>query len=218
MTSPMVIIEGRGPAVVSTIYCIGRNYADHAKELNNPVPQGEPVVFLKAPASLRTLEQGALAFASDTFHHEAELVLRVGQLVPLGHSADWDVVDAIGLGLDLTRRTVQGELKTKGLPWTTAKSFAGSALVSPMLSVTDIGGRVEFGFKLTVNGESRQQGHTRNMLFPVPAIVQYLASFNTLLPGDLIFTGTPAGVGPIQRGDAFTLELDEPHRIWHGRL
>lgn len=218
MSQPTVIIEGLGPAPVQNIYCIGRNYADHAKELQNPVPVGEPVVFLKTSSSLRPLDAGPLAFSGDTFHHEAELVLRIGQHVTLGHKVGWEVVEAVALGLDLTRREIQTQLKTKGLPWTTAKSFAGSALVGPFIRTTDLEGRTDFEFSLTVNDKLTQSGDTKHMLFNVPTILTWLASFNVLLPGDLIFTGTPAGVGPIHKGDRFTLELKTPHHTWHGVL
>lgn len=218
MSQPLVIIEGIGQAAVHNIYCIGRNYADHAKELQNPIPTSEPVVFLKSSSCLRALTSGPLAFADETFHHEAELVLRIGQQVSLGHKVGWDAVDAIGLGLDLTRREVQANLKAKGLPWTTAKSFAGSGLLSPFIRTTELEGRTDFQFSLSINDTLKQSGDTKQMLFDVPTILTWLATFNVLLPGDLVFTGTPLGVGPIRKGDAFTLELKTPHHIWHGVL
>ncbi len=216
---PFVTIESFGPATVPTIYGIGRNYPEHVKELGNKAPDGEPVLFLKAPASLRPLGSGTLAFPGETFHHEAELVLRIGQTVPVGTKTEgWTVVDALGLGLDLTRREKQSELKAKGLPWALAKSFAGSAVVSPLIRLTDCNERQTFRFKLIVNDQLRQSGDTSQMIFDVPTIIDFLASFNTLLPGDLIFTGTPSGVGPISSGDKFTLELEDPHRHWSGIL
>ena len=218
MSQPSIIIEGSGQAPVGNIYCIGRNYEEHAKELKNPVPVGEPVVFLKTSSSLRPLSGGPLAFPEDTFHHEAELVLRIGQQIPMGHKVGWEVVDAISLGLDMTRREVQTGLKAKGLPWTTAKSFAGSAAVAPFIRMSDIGKQTEFEFSFYIANELKQSGDTRQMIFNVPAILTWLASFNVLLPGDLVFTGTPAGVGPMRKGDAFTLELKSPKHIWHGVL
>ncbi len=216
---PTVSIEGFGSTAVGTIYAIGRNYSEHALELGNAVPVGEPVVFLKAPSSVRTLAGGALAFASETFHFEAELVLRIGQNVALGSkNVGWSSVAGIALGLDLTRREKQNELKSKGLPWTLAKSFAGSSLISPFIQTSELGGQDFFQFKLLVDGKMRQQGDTRQMIFDVPSILQYLSSFNSLLTGDLVFTGTPAGVGAICKGDHFSLELTEPHRKWDGTL
>ncbi len=216
---PTITIEGFGTAAVGTIYGIGRNYADHAKELGNQVPVGEPVVFLKAPSSVRALAGGSLAFATESIHHEAELVLRIGQNIPLGtKNPGWAAIDAIGLGLDLTRREKQNDLKTKGLPWTLAKSFTGSSVLSPMIKTSECAGQEHFKFKFAIDGKTLQEGDTRQMIFDVPTLLTFLASFNTLLTGDLIFTGTPAGVGPMKRGDRFTLELMEPHRRWDGVL
>lgn len=216
---PTVMIEGSGPAAVGTIYGIGRNYAEHAKELGNTVPSGEPVVFLKAPSSIRPLDSGSLAFSHESIHHEAELVLRIGQTIPLGtQNPGWDCVDAIGLGLDMTRRDKQSELKSKGLPWTLAKSFTGASIVSPMIRLTDCGAQTTYKFKFFIEETLKQNGDTNDMIFDVPTILKFLASFNTLLAGDLIFTGTPAGVGPMTRGQRFTLELEQPHRKWHGIL
>lgn len=203
---------------VRTIYCIGRNYEDHAKELGNAVPRGEPVVFLKSQTSLRALAQVPIAFATDTFHHEVELVLYLGSAVGLGKTADWSCVEAITLGLDLTRRETQNHLKSKGLPWTTAKSFAGSAIVAPFLSKNSWEGKTQFQFQLKVDGDLRQSGDTKDMLFDVPAILTYLASLQPLQAGDIVFTGTPAGVAPLKQGQAFELQLAQPQRIWQGVL
>ena len=117
--------SSRSVQQVRNVYCIGRNYADHARELGNEVPSA-PIVFLKTTTSLRPLATGDLAYDGETFHHEAELVVLVGQDIKLGEKGDWRAVSAVGLGLDLTRREVQNQLKAKGLPWTAAKSFAGS--------------------------------------------------------------------------------------------
>lgn len=190
-----------------TIYCIGRNYAAHAKELGNEV-QGEPVVFLKAENTKRGLESSPLAFATETFHHEVELVLRIGRQVSLGQKASWNDVDSMTLGLDLTRRGAQDELKKKGLPWTLAKSFKGSAIVGPWVERKKFPDLNHIQFSLSVNGVVRQKGDTSLMLFPVPHLLTFLASFNELQIGDLVFTGTPEGVGPIKVGDAFDLTFE----------
>lgn len=218
MSQPTIIIEGFGQSAVHNIYCIGRNYEEHAKELGNPVPKGEPIVFLKTSSCLRPLSGGPLAFPDDVFHHEAELVLRIGQHVPMGRSIGWETIDAVSLGLDMTRREIQTGLKAKGLPWTTAKSFAGSAIVAPFIHTSELGGQTAFEFTLDINGERKQSGHTNQMIFDVQTILTWLSSFNVLLPGDLVFTGTPSGVGPMRKGDAFTLELKTPRHIWHGVL
>jgi 2-keto-4-pentenoate hydratase/2-oxohepta-3-ene-1,7-dioic acid hydratase in catechol pathway len=215
--TPTVQIHHGGLLPISNIYCIGRNYAEHAAELNNPVP-GEPVVFLKSSAALRPLADGPLAFEDETFHHEAELVLLIGLPVELGAKPGWPCVRALGLGIDLTRREVQSGLKTKGLPWTTAKSFAGSALVTDFLPLGDFPNPDEIRFTLKVNGEEKQRGITTDMLFKVPVILEHLARHNALLPGDLVFTGTPKGVGPLKRGDALELAFVEPEVRFRGKL
>jgi 2-keto-4-pentenoate hydratase/2-oxohepta-3-ene-1,7-dioic acid hydratase in catechol pathway len=200
----------RKPAAMSTsaaitVYCIGRNYADHAKELNNPVPKGEPIVFLKSPSALRPCASGQVAFPDETFHHEAEIVARIGRPVGLGQPGSWADVDALALGLDLTRREVQTRLKEKGLPWTASKSFAGSAVIAEFLPLDSFPRRDAIEFTLRVNGELRQSGNSRDMLFPMEELLTHLARFCPLLPGDLIYTGTPAGVGPLRKGDRFEL-------------
>jgi 2-keto-4-pentenoate hydratase/2-oxohepta-3-ene-1,7-dioic acid hydratase in catechol pathway len=200
------------------IYCVGRNYAEHAAELNNPVP-GEPVIFTKLPHALRLPEEaGRLAFPEETFHHEAELVVLLGRDVPRGAQAGWESVRAAGLGIDLTRREVQNGLKSKGLPWTIAKSFEGSAIVAPLLPLALFTEPEATSFELAVNGETRQRGDTREMLFKLPVILTHLATLGPLAAGDLIFTGTPKGVGPLKRGDRFTLRLLDPARAWDGTL
>lgn len=193
---------------VGTIYCIGRNYAEHAKELGNAVPS-EPVVFMKAAATLRPMASGPLAFADETFHHEAEVVFLVGRDIALGGTGDARDIAAAGLGLDLTRREVQSALKAKGLPWTTAKSFAGAAVVTDFVPMSRVADPARIHLSLDVNGERRQQGVTSDMLFPLPRILTFLASLAPLRPGDLIFTGTPPGVGPIRRGDKIRLQSPE---------
>ncbi len=187
------------PPLSGNIYCIGRNYADHAKELGNEVPS-EPVVFLKAPSALRSLTEGPLAFADETFHHELELCLLIGKTIEQASDATLDAVVAVSLGLDLTRRAVQDQLKKKGLPWTTAKSFAGSGVLAPFVAASSVD-LTNTDLQLYVNGEMKQSGNTRDMIFPCLTILRYLSTLQSLQPGDLIFTGTPAGVGPIKRGD-----------------
>lgn len=191
-----------------TIYGIGRNYAEHAAELGNPVSE-EPLVFLKSPACLRPVSHGPLAFSHEEFHHEVELVVMLGRDLELGHQGSWHDVEALTLGLDLTRRGIQQELKKKGHPWTLAKSFTGSAVVGPFMPRADVLTVDNIHFSLDVNGEPRQLGETRDMLFPVPILITYLASFNLLRRGDLIFTGTPKGVGPMRKGDRFTMMSPE---------
>lgn len=191
--------QAEWPRLSGNIYCIGRNYADHAKELGNEVP-AEPVVFLKAPSSLRRLAEGPLAFPEETFHHELELCLLVGRHLKTASELGPDAVAAVTLGLDLTRRGVQDHLKKKSLPWTIAKSFAGAGVLAPFVSARGLD-LTQIDLQLEVNGELKQAGHTRDMMFPCFRILHYLLSLQELYPGDLIFTGTPSGVGPLRRGD-----------------
>ena len=201
-----------------SIYCIGRNYQDHAKELNNEIPT-KPVVFLKSAASLRGLEPSPMAFADERFHHEIELVLKIGKNIRLGETINVEeAVSHLALGLDLTRREIQTELKSKGLPWTLAKSFAGSAVIG---SLVKFDAKIKFSdidFSLTVNDVLKQEGHTRDMMFDVSYLLDYLASFQELNEGDLIFTGTPKGVGPIEVGDTFVFESRALKIKEHGKI
>ncbi len=196
------------PALSGNIYCVGRNYVEHAMELQNEVPT-EPVIFLKAPSSLRMLSEGPLAFPDESFHHEIELVLLVGQALKLGSTADLSAIHGISLGLDLTRRGVQDQLKKKGLPWTIAKSFAGAAIVHPFQEAKPELLRQNLSFRLDINGESRQEGSSSHMIFGFPAILNYLLQHQALFPGDIIYTGTPAGVGPMKKGDRIHVQSRE---------
>jgi len=183
------------------ILCIGRNYAAHASELNNPLPD-EPVVFLKPETALHdaTLPYSIPPFTQD-LHHELEIVLRIGKQARMLDMADaWSVVDGVGLGIDFTARDLQNTLKAKGLPWEKAKAFDGSAIVSIMkdprtLPLDDL------HFILEKNGAVVQEGHIGMMLYSIPVLLAHLSRYFTLMPGDYVFTGTPAGVGPVQPGD-----------------
>ncbi|MEY4632397.1 MAG: hypothetical protein RIQ81_2517 [Pseudomonadota bacterium] len=195
---------------IRAIYCIGRNYGAHARELGNALPAA-PIVFLKSPAALRGLkDEGVLAYQDETFHHEAELVLRVGP----GSGASPARIEAVALGLDLTRREEQNRLKKEGLPWTSAKSFKGAAVLTGFTKLPaniDAGGIKSMldaaRFTLWVNGEQRQQGCPADMMFPCSHLLAVLDASHGLREGDIIFTGTPEGVGPVRRGDKIRLQL-----------
>jgi len=207
-----------GSGDVQNIYCIGRNYAEHAAELNNPLPD-EPVVFLKSRACLRRLDDsGVIAFQDETFHHEAELVLYIGKTVEYLKDCSWDSVSHVALGLDLTRRDVQTDLKQKGLPWTRAKSFRGSALVSDFIEKEALDYKKGIEFELKVNNTVRQVGHTQLMLFNVEAMLSSLLKLHPLEQGDLIFTGTPKGVGPVRLGDKLELSFKGTSFHFEGQL
>jgi 2-keto-4-pentenoate hydratase/2-oxohepta-3-ene-1,7-dioic acid hydratase in catechol pathway len=214
------MFESHDKVEVRNIFCIGRNYVEHALELDNPVPKEEPVIFLKSSSALSpwSPSTASMAFSDEVFHHEIEVVLLVGEHVPLGSLSagnETSCVQGVGLGLDLTRRGKQSELKQKGLPWTLAKSFAGAARVTPLAPIADAGDLRELSFELEVNGEVKQTGHCKQMIFNIPSQLRYLNSFLPLSPGDLIFTGTPAGVGPLRKGDSMRMRFLSPPSLAH---
>ena len=192
------------------IFAIGRNYAAHIAELNNERPD-EPVIFTKPDtAVLRNNEPFYYPEFSKDIHHEVEIVLRVareGKYIEEKFAHKY--YDKIGLGIDFTARDLQQKAKDKGLPWAIAKGFNGSAPVSDFRPVSDFPDLSDITFRLEVNGEKRQEGNTSLMLFPFDYIISYLSRFFTLKAGDLIFTGTPEGVGPVVVGDRLTGFLED---------
>lgn len=192
------------------IFAIGRNYAEHIKELNNERPD-EPVIFTKPDTAI--LRNGATffypAFSRD-IHYEVELVLRVckeGKNIEEKFAAKY--FDAIGIGVDFTARDLQQKAKEKGLPWDIAKGFNGSAPLSEkFIPVAEFNNLRDINFSLTVNGGIRQQGNTSLMIFSFDYVISYLSKFFTLRTGDLIFTGTPKGVGPVQVGDILSAFIE----------
>jgi acylpyruvate hydrolase len=184
------------------IICIGRNYSEHARELNNPVPE-DPIVFMKPPTALLVGNKPLYLpeFSSD-IHYEGEVVLQIGKngrhVQPefaLGY------ISAIGFGIDFTARDLQKSLKAKGLPWELAKGFDGSAALSPFIPVQEFPDFPDIRFELRKNGEQAQLGNTQDMLFSFVDIIVFVSRFFKLQVGDLIYTGTPAGVGPVKIGD-----------------
>jgi 2-keto-4-pentenoate hydratase/2-oxohepta-3-ene-1,7-dioic acid hydratase in catechol pathway len=193
-----------------TIYCIGRNYVKHAQELKNEVPTS-PLIFLKAESAIRSFAQAPIAFAQETFHYETELVLTFGKDLELGAPVTNGDIEFLSLGLDLTRREVQSELKSKGLPWTLSKSFAGSAILGKKYPFSTFADSSNIVFEFKLNGETRQRGESQHMIFSFLTICNFLNSFSPLCRGDLIFTGTPEGVGTFQRGDHFETILENQY-------
>ncbi len=184
------------------IIAIGRNYAEHAKELNNPVPS-VPVIFMKPDTALLKDNKPFYhpEFSQDV-HHEIEIVLKVckeGKHIAEKFAAGY--YDEIALGVDFTARDIQSKHKEKGLPWELAKAFDNSAPVSNFLPKAQFANLYELNFKLDVNGETRQQGNTRDLLFSFERIIAFVSQYITLKKGDLIFTGTPQGVGKVNIGD-----------------
>ncbi|MEZ7825387.1 MAG: fumarylacetoacetate hydrolase family protein [Schleiferiaceae bacterium] len=198
------------------IICIGRNYAKHAEELNNPIPQ-EPVVFLKPDtAVLLKKHPFFIPEHSNNIHHEIELVVKINRLgkhieTRFAHK----YYNEIALGIDFTARDVQDDCKKKGLPWEKAKAFDGSAAVSNFFSLESLKKEINnIDFYLDINGKKVQEGNTKQMLFSVDQLISHVSKYFTLKTGDLIFTGTPAGVGPVQREDLLELYL-EGKRIFY---
>ncbi|HAH58822.1 MAG: fumarylacetoacetate hydrolase family protein [Lentimicrobium sp.] len=182
--------------------CIGRNYTEHALELNNPLPT-EPVFFMKPESALlrNNLPFFYPSFSND-IHYEVELVLHVCKV---GRQIDpkfaHTYFDAIGIGIDFTARDLQQKAKEKGLPWEIAKAFDASAPVSQFIPVGEFSDLKNINFGLELNGEIVQQGNSSAMIFDFAAIISYVSNFVTLKQNDFIFTGTPSGVGPVKIGD-----------------
>ena len=183
------------------IFCVGRNYSEHAKELGNAVPEN-PVIFSKPDtALLKNGEPFYLPDFSNDIHHEVELVIRISKMgKKIQPKFARNYFTEIGLGIDFTARDVQSKLKEKGLPWELAKAFDGSAPIGNFMDVskTDL---KNINFSLKKNGALVQQGNTAQMIFPFEEIVSFVSNYFTLKVGDLIYTGTPAGVGKVNIGD-----------------
>lgn len=198
------------------IICIGRNYAKHAAELNNPIPQ-EPVVFLKPDTAILLKKHPFfIPEHSNEVHHEIEVVVKINRLGKhIEPRFAHKYYDEIGLGIDFTARDVQAKCKEKGLPWEKAKAFDGSAAVSRFFKLKDLKKSISnIDFHLDINGKTVQKGNTENMLFPVDELIAHISKYFTLKTGDLIFTGTPAGVGKVHRDDLLELYL-EGERIFY---
>jgi len=184
------------------IICIGRNYALHAKELNNPIPK-EPVVFMKPDSAiLQSDKPFFIPDFTDNVHHELEVVVKikkVGKHIQKKFASKY--YEEITVGIDFTARDLQSQLKEKGLPWEKAKAFDGSAPLGKFISVSSFENVNDIDFYLTKNGETVQVGNTKDMLFSIDTLIEQVSKYFTLKIGDLIYTGTPAGVGKVEIGD-----------------
>jgi acylpyruvate hydrolase len=187
------------------IIAIGRNYVEHIAELNNERPE-EPVIFTKPDTALvRNNQPFYIPDFSMDIHYEVELVLRLSKLGKNVHERFAQrYYDAIGLGIDFTARDLQAKAKEKGLPWALAKGFDGSAPISEFFTMDHFPDTANINFSLAINGELRQKGNSGMMLFSFDQIIAYVSKYITLKEGDLIFTGTPKGVGSIKIGDRLT--------------
>lgn len=192
------------------IICIGRNYVDHAKELNNPVPK-EPVFFMKPDTALIQSRNPFIypSFSND-IHHEIELVVKISKIGKhIEERFAHKYYEEISVGVDFTARDVQQQCKEKGLPWEKAKAFDGSSPTGKFVNISEINDINNLNFTLQINGETKQQGNTKDMLFNINQIIAYVSQFVTLKIGDYIFTGTPAGVGPVKIGDKLECFLED---------
>ncbi len=191
------------------IICVGKNYAQHAAEMNSEVPE-EPILFLKPPTAL--IGPGGTVLLppqSREVHHEVELVVvigREGKHIPEDKALDY--VAGYALGLDMTARDLQQKAKAAGHPWTVAKGFDTFAPLGPIVSATSVPDPQQVRLRLKLNGAVRQDGTTADMVFSVARLIAYCSEIFTLQPGDLLFTGTPKGVGPVQEGDVLEAESD----------
>ncbi len=193
---------------VGKVVCVGRNYADHAAELNNPVPT-TPLLFMKPSTAIVPMEEPfEVPLDYGSVHFETEMAILIGQ--PLKNANKFEIEDAIvgvGLALDLTLRDLQGKLKDRGHPWEKSKAFDGSCPLSAFLEPVAVGDLQDQAIRLTVNGELRQNGNSSFMLNKVFPLIAYMSHYFTLLPGDVVITGTPAGVGEVNPGDKLLVEL-----------
>lgn len=191
------------------VVCVGRNYAEHARELNNPVPS-EPLLFLKPATAVVGLDQPLrLPQGLGAVHYETEIALLIGQTLS-GEVSEQQAVEAIagiGLALDLTLRELQDQLKAKAHPWERAKAFDGACPLSPFVRTEQVPDLGNIALQLQINGQLRQQGSSAEMITPIVALLRHIATVFTLQPGDVVITGTPAGVGVLNPGDQLLLSI-----------
>ena len=222
MPQPRVPVRGAGIEAdsffpVHRIYCVGRNFADHAREMGatapaSPAERGAPTFFLKPADAIVT--DGAVNYPRGTreLHHEVELVVALGRDAPPGIVAIDDAMSLVygyAVGLDLTRRDLQAAAKAKSLPWDTGKSFDHAAPIGAIVPAAEVGALEARTLTLRINGEVRQRGSLADLIWNIADIIHELSKLYALRAGDLIFMGTPAGVGPLQPGDAFEATLDD---------
>jgi 2-keto-4-pentenoate hydratase/2-oxohepta-3-ene-1,7-dioic acid hydratase in catechol pathway len=216
-TQARVPVRGGGSFPVRRVYCVGRNFADHAREMGAQAPaskaeRGTPIFFLKPADAVVT--DGTVAYPPGTqdLHHEVELVVALGRDAPDGVLAVADaqaLVFGYGVGLDLTRRDLQAAAKAKGLPWDTGKAFDQSAPLGELVPAADVGELAPRELSLTVNGQERQRAPLSQLIWDVPEILHELSLLYALRAGDLVFMGTPAGVSALAPGDTCQARLDD---------
>ncbi|MEJ8561021.1 fumarylacetoacetate hydrolase family protein [Yoonia sp. GPGPB17] len=201
--TPAIPVKGRAGFPVGRIFCVGRNYADHAAEMGYAVDREAPFYFTKsAHAVLLSGQDMSYPPRTADLHHEMELVVAIGRTAKDIAEVDaMDMVYGYGCGLDMTRRDLQAAAKEKRRPWDTGKDFDNAAIIAPLTPKADDAEIGDLVIRLDVNGETRQQATLSDMVWSIPEIIADLSTLYTLHPGDLIMTGTPAGVGPVVKGD-----------------
>lgn len=206
-TLPVAGSDGLFP--VRRVYCVGRNYAAHAVEMGHDPDKEPPFFFQKNPDNLNTSGEFPYPPATSDVHHEIEMVVALksgGRDIPVEKALD--CVFGYGVGLDMTRRDLQGKAKDMGRPWEVGKAFEASAPCTALVPAAEIGHPSRGAIWLDVNGERRQTGDLNQMIWKVPEMISYLSGLFTLRPGDVIMSGTPSGVGPVKRGDVLTGHVD----------
>ncbi|WP_437880166.1 fumarylacetoacetate hydrolase family protein [Pseudomonas sp. LRF_L74] len=192
------------------VVCVGRNYAEHAKELNNPVPT-EPLLFIKPGSCTVALEADGFAIPQDRgeVHYEAEIAVLIGKPLSRNPSVEEvrDAISGFAPALDLTLRDVQARLKEKGLPWELSKAFDGAYVLAPFVPGDSYSDLTDIGIRLSLDGEVRQDGNSRDMLNPIIPLIQHISAHFSLQSGDVISTGTPVGVGPLHSGQQVEISL-----------
>lgn len=204
-----VPVASGGSFPVRRVYCIGRNYAAHAVEMGHDPEREPPFFFQKNPDDLNTSGVFPYPPQSSDVHYEAEVAVFLksgGTNISLDEALDH--VFGYALSLDMTRRDLQGIAKKMGRPWEIGKAFAASAPVGPIHMVEEVGHLSEGKLTLKVNGDLKQEGNLNQMIWKVPEMISYLSEYFTLAPGDVILSGTPAGVGPVSKGDEMTVAVE----------
>jgi len=208
------VAGGQQQFPVRHVFCVGRNYAEHAKEMGGDAAKEPPFFFTKAadaivPVVPPAVGRIAYPMATHNLHHELELVVAIGKSGANVAAADAQaMIFGYAVGLDLTRRDLQIDMREKKRPWDLGKSFAEAAPIGPVHPAAEVGHPNRGRIALDVNGETRQQGDLAAMIWDVPHVLHFLSQYYELLPGDLVFTGTPAGVGPVVPGDVLTGRIE----------
>jgi fumarylpyruvate hydrolase len=214
--SPTVPVKGTDMQFpVNRIFCVGRNYEAHAKEMGMAVDREAPFYFIKSASSI--VASGATvpyAPGTSNLHHEMELVVAIGQAAfCVTEEAAREAIYGYACGLDMTRRDLQFKARDKGLPWDFSKNFENSAVISEIVRVSESGLIQSGDISLSVNKELRQSANISDLIWNVPELIAYLSKYYHLQPGDLLYTGTPAGVGPVEPGDVIKGSIDQVGEI-----